>query len=103
MLGPSGASRFIPYFIKSLSFLKPLAPTFLRWAIKRRIEGWKRQGMLESYNLKVKKAGKLHYRMELEVIFEETHLRRILQQPLLPKNRKRFVGGEAICQKRRRV
>jgi len=81
-------SRLISVFMKLFYVFEPLMPSVIRWTVRKRIESWKNRGLVEDYKLKVRRLGKLHYRLEMEFVLGDTHVQRILRIAPFPADLK---------------
>ena len=75
---------FVQLFIDLFSIFEPLAPPFMSLYFRRRLNRWKDAGLISGYRSGIKRMGRLHYviTVDLEMTQKQTDglLTRILSQ-----------------------
>ena len=85
-MGARVTSGFVQLFIDLFSILEPLAPPLMSLYIRRRLNRWRDAGLISSYSSGIKRVGRLHYviTVDLDLTQKQTDglLTRILSQAL---------------------
>jgi hypothetical protein len=79
-------AALIDLFAKLFPAVEPLAPRFVSLFLTRYLRRWKTEGSILSYRTRVKRLGKLHYRVDVDIDVAqkqaETALKRALEETI---------------------
>lgn len=57
----------ISFLARLFPALEPLLPSYVSFALRRRLRRWKKDGLILGYKTKTKRMGKLHYRVSVDL------------------------------------
>jgi hypothetical protein len=60
-------SRFQSFLVKFGFFFEPVASPFLSLFLKRQLGKWKKNKSISDYEAKVRRVGKFHYNIEMNI------------------------------------
>lgn len=81
---PSVTDRLFGRFFRFVFVFEPLAPQAVSYYLRRRLGGWKSQGIISGYSAKTKRLGVFHYRISVELELNEKQVHYIARH-LLPR------------------
>ena len=81
--------RFIPLLIRLLPLFDRCLSLFVSYFLDRTMQGWKDEGLIESYKTRTVKTGRLHYKIEIYVVLTSEQLGFVLND-LTAKVLRRF-------------
>jgi hypothetical protein len=63
--------------------LEPISPRFVSFWLRRRLKNWKNKGLIDDYRVKMRRIGKFHYRIEVDVDLRSQQANQILGDTLV--------------------
>jgi hypothetical protein len=64
---PSFRTRFIGFAMRRSRFFEPFAPLGISYYLKGQLKQYRQRGKIEAYHTKVKRMGKWHYKIEVNI------------------------------------
>ena len=68
-------------------FFEPLAPSVISYYLRRRLNEWKREGLISEYKTRTRRLGKFHYKIEVDLDLNSRQAIHVLND-LLPNQMK---------------
>lgn len=59
--------RFTGLLIRLAFFFEPLAPPAISYFLSRRLNEWKKRGLISAYKTQTTRLGKFHYKIEVDL------------------------------------
>ncbi len=59
--------RFTGLLIRLAFFFEPLAPPAISYFLSRRLNEWKKRGLISAYKTRTMRIGKFHYKIEVDL------------------------------------
>lgn len=60
-------------------FFEPISPRFVSLWLRRRLKNWKDRGLISGYELSIRRKGKFHYKIKLDLELNKRQAERILE------------------------
>ena len=81
------AERFTGVLLRVAFFFEPLAPSAISYYLRRRLNEWKREGLISEYKTRTRRLGKFHYKIEVDLDLNSRQAIHVLND-LLPNQMK---------------
>jgi hypothetical protein len=59
-------------------FFEPISPRFISFLLRRRLGEWEREGLIAGSKTKIRRIGKFHYRVEVDLDLTQKQANRML-------------------------
>lgn len=56
-------------FARFMLFLEPISPRFVSFLIRRRLNVWKQEGLIDDFRIQTERVGKFHYKVMVDLEF----------------------------------
>ena len=73
------SARLIAVLVDLFPFLEPFVPPFLSLYLTRQLSAWKEMGLISDYGKRVRRVGRLHYVVSVDVELTQKQLNRLLR------------------------
>jgi len=61
------SQRVFSLMVKVAFVLEPLAPRVIFYYLTQRLKEWKKQGLISEFQTKIRRLGKFHYKIEVDL------------------------------------
>lgn len=87
------AERFLEVFINLFSLVEPFVSQFISLYLVRQLDRWRGQGVISDYRRRVRRLGRFHYEVSVDLELDQKQLNMILRRVA---GKKKVRGGERI-------
>ena len=70
------------FFMRVFFVFEPTAARFLSFFLRRKMKGWKKEGLLDSYKVRTKRIKKFHYKVDIDLDFTQEQFGNIFSETL---------------------
>ena len=65
-------------FARFVLFLEPISPRFVSFLVRRRLNAWKQDGVIDDFKVRTKRVGKFHYKVVVDLDFTPLQARHVM-------------------------
>jgi hypothetical protein len=76
-------------FARFVLFLEPISPRFVSFLIRRRLNVWKREGVIDGFKVQTRRVGRFHYKVVVDLDFTPFQARHVMTDALTRLSRVR--------------
>jgi hypothetical protein len=74
--------RLIAILVDLFPFLEPFIPPFVSLYLSRQLSKWKDLGLISDYSRKIRRLGRLHYEVSIDLELTQKQVDRILRRAI---------------------
>jgi hypothetical protein len=67
---------------KFILLFEPISPRLVSFVLGRKLNEWKNKGLIRDYKTKIKRIGKFHYKIDVDVDLTQEQANKILKDTL---------------------
>jgi len=70
------------FFARALLVFEPMGARFLSFFLRRKMKGWQKEGLLDSYKVRTKRMKKFHYKVDIDLDLTQEQFGNIFSKTL---------------------